>query len=242
MKITPAVLLLSILNITVYLTTIIVLSIFNYDLRDDLSIYPTYSENFNLYRLLTFMFTHSTDFSHIFFNLLFLIIFGCYIEKKIGFNKFILFYVSCSLVGFIYINQGYHVLKTDLNKKFNTLGLSINKIKFVNKRVRYDCRTNLTSKQLEVIDDYNYVFSKSFGASCSVFGIIVFYFLSNLTNYRKILLSIISGYLLYDNIYGFFNSDIIYSNKFYGHFGGMFAGLLFFLLFHVLRIKKPASK
>jgi len=239
MKITPAVLLVSILNLSVYLTTIVVLLIFNYDLRDDLSVYPTYSENFSLYRLLTFMFTHSTDFSHIFFNLLFLIIFGCYVEKKIGYRNFILFYVFCSLISFIFINHGYGTLKSDLDKKINTIKLNPLKIKMENGVARYDSDIKLSSAQSNAIKNYGYVLSKSLGSSCSVFGIVIFYFLSNLTNYRKFLFSLISGYLIFANIIGFLDVNILNSNSFYGHFGGMVIGLLFFIMCNIIKIKNP---
>lgn len=240
MKITPAVLLLSILNLVIYFSTLFTLFIFNYDLRDDLSIYPTYSENFNLHGIITYMFVHSTNLSHIFFNLLFLIIFGCYVEKKLGFYNFIVFYVTCSIFSFFFINQGYHLLKSDMEKKLTSAGLDCKKIYLENDVVKYESNSVLELRQDKLINNYGYVLGKSCGASCSVFGIIIFYFLGNFLNFRKFLLTILSGCLIIGNIIGFFQSDLLSSNNFYGHFGGLVFGILVYTYF-CFKTKTPKT-
>ena len=71
-------------NISIYLLCLITLYGFNYKLQNYLGFYPTYSENFNPLQLITDMFTHSTDVNHIFFNMLFFLIFAPFVENKIG--------------------------------------------------------------------------------------------------------------------------------------------------------------
>lgn len=52
--------------------------------------------DFQVFQLVTYMFVHA-NFTHLFFNMFALWMFGCVVERVWGGNKFILFYLSCGV-------------------------------------------------------------------------------------------------------------------------------------------------
>jgi len=76
-----------------------------------LSMIPTFVLNGYVYQVFTYMFVHS-NFSHIFFNMLSLFIFGQALEKRLGTREFLLFYLLVgtlsgifSFVSFLFLGQ-----------------------------------------------------------------------------------------------------------------------------------------
>ncbi len=70
-----------------------------------------------LYTLITAMFLHS-GFAHIFFNMLYLYIFGNNVEDSMGHGRFILFYVLCGILA------SFAHIYTDPSSQIPTLGAS----------------------------------------------------------------------------------------------------------------------
>ncbi|MGL4347169.1 MAG: rhomboid family intramembrane serine protease [Chitinophagaceae bacterium] len=61
-------------------------------------LYPFYSPLFHFYQLFTHAFLHA-NFTHLFFNMLGLFMFGSLIERVIGAQRFLFFYFACVLGG-----------------------------------------------------------------------------------------------------------------------------------------------
>ena len=92
----PVVKNLLIINGIFYLATIIAEQKFNYDLSDFLGLHYFGSEKFRPHQIITYMFMHG-GFSHIFFNMFALWMFGNALENYWGGKKFLIFYVVCGL-------------------------------------------------------------------------------------------------------------------------------------------------
>lgn len=90
MKISKSVGEIIIFNIILFL---LCSSFFQDFVYDNLSVFPPSSLNFEPFQLITYQFLHS-NFDHLFFNLLFLFIFGSAVEQYFGRFKFWLFYLS----------------------------------------------------------------------------------------------------------------------------------------------------
>lgn len=70
----------------------------NYPLTYWLGLSRVFMVNFHAFwQFLTYMFVHQT-FAHLFFNMLALVMFGLALERKIGSNEFLVFYLVCGLV------------------------------------------------------------------------------------------------------------------------------------------------
>ena len=99
-RITPVVKWLLIINIAVFLPSLLSKTIGNFTLRW-FSVWPESTGTaLQLWRVITYQFMHSTDdFSHIFFNMLVLFFFGPMLEGVWGSRKFLSFYLICGAAG-----------------------------------------------------------------------------------------------------------------------------------------------
>ncbi|MGD1840698.1 MAG: rhomboid family intramembrane serine protease [Thermonemataceae bacterium] len=96
-RLTPAVRILLLINIAMYLATMALLST-GLDLNRELGLYSFISERFKPYQFLTYMFLHSTNsFLHIFGNMFGLVVFGNLLEQVLGTNRFFMLYFVCGL-------------------------------------------------------------------------------------------------------------------------------------------------
>lgn len=95
-KIPPIVLNLLIINGLFFLATIVFGSNQNIDLNRMLGIHYFDSSLFEPYQVITSMFCHG-DFSHLFFNMFALWMFGTVIEHRMGSINFLKFYLICGL-------------------------------------------------------------------------------------------------------------------------------------------------
>ena len=87
-----------------------------FDLVNLFGLHFIFAEDFHIYQLVTYLFLHG-DFSHLFFNMFSLWMFGCIIERTMGFKRFLLYYFVCGIgagicqelwqLGQFYID-GYH--------------------------------------------------------------------------------------------------------------------------------------
>ena len=66
------------------------------DLDDVLGLHFVLASRFHLYLMFTYMFMHAS-WSHIFFNMFAVWMFGCTIENHMGSRKYLLFYLTCGL-------------------------------------------------------------------------------------------------------------------------------------------------
>ncbi|MDD4142068.1 MAG: rhomboid family intramembrane serine protease [Bacteroidales bacterium] len=87
---------LLIINILVYLATFFFQGVFHIDLNEILGLHFPGSSAFKPYQFITYMFAHGS-FSHLFFNMFALWMFGCVIENSLGSKKFLLYYLVCGL-------------------------------------------------------------------------------------------------------------------------------------------------
>ncbi|MBQ8656575.1 MAG: rhomboid family intramembrane serine protease [Prevotella sp.] len=87
---------LLIINALVFVVTLLPLS--TLDVTRDFGLYYFQSPDFHFYQLLTYMFVHSSQsFSHIFFNMFALWMFGRVMENVWGPRKFLFYYLLCGL-------------------------------------------------------------------------------------------------------------------------------------------------
>lgn len=110
-RIPPVVKNLILINIIMYIATVIIGNV----MYEKLALFPFSSPLFRPYQLITHMFMHG-GFWHIFFNMYTLFFFGCILENVWGGKKFMLFYLVTGLgaalchSGVMYL-EGLHALR-----------------------------------------------------------------------------------------------------------------------------------
>lgn len=86
---------LLIINVVVFLATYLMQNI-GADLNSILGLHFILAPDFQAYQLLTYMFAHG-GWSHIFFNMFALWMFGCIVERTWGARKFLFYYIACGI-------------------------------------------------------------------------------------------------------------------------------------------------
>lgn len=86
---------LLIINVLMFLATI-VLGRVGVDLGQLLGLHFFLASDFHFYQLFTYMFMHG-GFTHLFFNMFALFMFGCMVERLLGERRFIVYYLVCGL-------------------------------------------------------------------------------------------------------------------------------------------------
>lgn len=86
---------LLIINVAVFVATYLFRS-FGVDLNNVLGLHFFLAPDFHIYQLFTYMFAHG-GFSHIFFNMFALWMFGCIVERTWGPKKFLTYYIVCGV-------------------------------------------------------------------------------------------------------------------------------------------------
>lgn len=87
---------LLIINLVVWLATMVLRQRGIIELNDWLGLHFWKGSEFNVFQLLTYMFMHA-DFSHIFFNMFSLWMFGSLLERALGSKRYLFYYISCGL-------------------------------------------------------------------------------------------------------------------------------------------------
>lgn len=101
MNLTPAVKNIIIINVLIYLACFVVPG-----LNDALTGYYFASPNFRPWQIVTHMFMHSQyDFTHIFFNMYALYLFGTALENYWGTKRFVIYYMTCG-IGAFFLHMG----------------------------------------------------------------------------------------------------------------------------------------
>ncbi|MDG2464216.1 MAG: rhomboid family intramembrane serine protease [Crocinitomicaceae bacterium] len=92
---------LLLINIALFILTIIFMGNGGFDLSQYLSSHYVGTTLFEPYQIVTHMFMHSNaDIMHIFFNMFLLVIFGSHLERVWGPKHFFIFYISCGIGAF----------------------------------------------------------------------------------------------------------------------------------------------
>lgn len=86
---------LLIVNVVVFLATYLFRTM-GVDLNNILGLHFFLAPDFHIYQLFTYMFAHG-GFSHIFFNMFALWMFGCIVERTWGPKKFLTYYIVCGV-------------------------------------------------------------------------------------------------------------------------------------------------
>ena len=86
---------LLIINLVVFLATYL-MEVIGIDLNSILGLHFMLAPDFHIYQLFTYMFAHG-GFSHIFFNMFALWMFGCIVERTWGPRKFLFYYIVCGV-------------------------------------------------------------------------------------------------------------------------------------------------
>lgn len=86
---------LLIINLLVFVANMVV-SLPGGDINDLCGLHFFMAPDFHVYQLFTYMFLHA-GFTHIFFNMFALWMFGCVIERVWGSRKFLFYYISCGV-------------------------------------------------------------------------------------------------------------------------------------------------
>jgi membrane associated rhomboid family serine protease len=227
------------INISVNFLFIFSNQIFNYDLNDFFGAYRTGCNDFNIFQILTFMFCHSLDLSHLTFNLFFFLIFAPKISKIIGDKKTIVLYVLSGIISFIFFNHKMNLQNKEISNKLINSGIKIENIKenyYEEKNINEFASYNRDQKYL--IDKFKMTNKPLIGASGSIFAFMIIYPFFFYTKKFSILPNIIlllNVYLLIDML---INDYFYCSGTAFGHLGGVVGGLIFLFFIIFLNKKK----
>lgn len=160
MNLTPAVKNIIIINVLVFLACFVVPG-----LADNLTGYYFASPNFRPWQIVTHMFMHSmSDFTHIFFNMYALYLFGTALENYWGTKKFVIYYMTCG-IGAFFLHMG--VSYFEIQKMMQTLS---------DKEIYQVMITGLEegrSYKVQMVELYSAINTGVVGASGAVFGVLL---------------------------------------------------------------------
>lgn len=225
------------LNILVYVLFTLLFFLTGIELHRFFAVYPTYSENFHFYQIITCMFVHSIEPTHVIMNLIFVFTLVPNIEKRIGLKNLVISFIIIGITAFISVNFSYHNNKQTIEKQINDIGIDVSDIKLnnSNSQVSQDYLITFEQKRFDTIEQYNHIISKSYGVSGFLFGIILLYVMFNIFNLRKILVVILCLYMMITTFTGVVNPPTILNGSHFAHFGGLVGGLMVYIY---LKIKK----
>lgn len=107
-QITPAVKNILIVNFLVWVASLVLQQSMGFDLNDKFGLHYFMSERFSPIQLLTYMFLHGS-FSHIFFNMLAIFMFGRMIEQSWGTQRFLVYYFVTGIgAGLVHMATQYY--------------------------------------------------------------------------------------------------------------------------------------
>ncbi len=232
---------LLIINIVIWLAMALITPVNNI-LSEYGALYYFTSDNFIPTQLFTYMFIHAS-FTHLFFNMLALFMFGVTMERVLGGAKFLFYYISCGL-GAALVQEGvFAIMINHYASIFENAGS-------VTALLRHSMVTNAelmrigVSPMEPVIQDiFNLYHTPTVGASGAIFGILLaFGFM--FPNVRIYLLIppipmkakvFVLVYALIELSLGIYNSQADTVAHF-AHLGGMLFGLLILLYWRKNRI------
>lgn len=160
MNLTPAVKNIIIINVLIYLACFVVPG-----LNDALTGYYFASPNFRPWQIVTHMFMHSQyDFTHIFFNMYALYLFGTALENYWGTKRFVIYYMTCGVGAFfLHMGVGYF----EIQKMMQVLS---------DKEIYQVMITGLEegkAYKVQMVELYSAINTGVVGASGAVFGVLL---------------------------------------------------------------------
>lgn len=160
MNLTPAVKNIIIINVLIYLACFVVPG-----LNDALTGYYFASPNFRPWQIVTHMFMHSQyDFTHIFFNMYALYLFGTALENYWGTKRFVIYYMTCG-VGAFFLHMG--VSYFEIQKMISVLS---------DREIYQVMITGLEegkAYKVQMVELYSAINTGVVGASGAVFGVLL---------------------------------------------------------------------
>ena len=219
------------INVLINIICVLFYAFADIDLITYLAAYPTYSEKFNPLTIFTSIFVHAYGLWHIIPNMVLFLIFAPFVVKKLGTKKFILSYFFIGLISYFFVNYAYHKNKKVIEKSITEIGVNVEDIKIYNGQVDENYVEKFDSNNQEIILNYNYVTSRTYGNSGCVYGIIVIYLFFNILKIRKILYLLIGGFFVLLEILVFNIDSNILDGTAYAHTGGILAGVIVTFLY-----------
>ncbi len=225
------------LNIMFYIVSLVLASN-GTDLTRNLGAHYFNSILFEPYQIVTHMFMHSlTDFFHILFNMLLLVMFGGHLERVWGSKKYFIFYIACGLGAFVLYNSigvwQIMELKTQLINDGYDLTVLNNKVS----EMRFNSiNINSDNSQLLLENYISMTFSHLVGASGAIFGLLAG-FAMLFPNTELMLLFppipikakyLIGGYLAFEIYSSIFRSNDQIAHL--AHVGGAIVGIILILI------------
>ena len=228
---------LLLLNVMFFVVSLIVASN-GTDLTRELGAHYFNSYFFRPYQAITHMFMHSlTDYFHIIFNMLLLVMFGAHLERVWGSRRYFIFYIACGLGAFVLYNSIGVIqimeLKNQLIADGYDMGILDNKIGNGNFDAIF---LNSENSQLLVEDYIGMTYSHLVGASGAIFGLLAG-FAMLFPNTELMLLFppipikakyLIGGYLLFEVYNSIYRSGDQIAHL--AHVGGAIVGIVFILV------------
>jgi membrane associated rhomboid family serine protease len=149
-----------IINVLIYLACFVVPG-----LSENLTGYYFASPNFRPWQIVTHMFMHSmSDFTHIFFNMYALYLFGTALENYWGTKKFVIYYMTCG-IGAFFLHMG--VSYFEIQKMMHAL---------TDRDIYQVMITGLEegkAYKVQMVDLYSAINTGVVGASGAVFGVLL---------------------------------------------------------------------
>ena len=164
---------LLLLNVMLYIVSLFLASN-GLDLGQYLGAHYFNSALFQPYQIITHMFMHSlTDFFHILFNMLLLVMFGAHLERLWGPKRFFIFYFASGLGAFLLYNSIGVWELMELKKSLISMGYDIDVLnhKITNNYLE-DIEVKMPYHREALQQYYNYTVSNMVGASGALFGVL----------------------------------------------------------------------
>lgn len=237
-SLTPVVKNILIINVILFIATLVLRHSMNIDLTDILGLHYINAHNFAPYQIITHMFMHApNDFTHILFNMLVVWMFGSVLEKVLGAKKFIIYYIITGIGAAI-----FQELTTYIQIHYTELSMMANQIAEV-KNNGYQALQNNQNFVDPLMAKLNMLYNTpTIGASGAGFGILLaFTYLFPNVEMELMFIPIpikakflIPGIAVLEFFYGItgINSNIAH----FAHLGGMVFG--FFLIIYWKRKAK----
>jgi membrane associated rhomboid family serine protease len=170
---------LIIINVLVFFVVLIGVNMGNDTLPFYLSAHYFNVPSFEPYQLVTHMFMHDlNDFSHLFFNMLLLLLLGMHLERFLGAKRFFIFYIACGIgalivFNFIGIIQVYQIKQALIADGYNID--VVNEFFWGGNIKELYIHSSISN---ELLSDYGLLIRSSMlGASGAVFGLMAAFFL-----------------------------------------------------------------
>lgn len=226
-------------NILVNIIFIMCNYFFTYNLNHTFGAYPTCSENFKVFQLLTFMFSHDLNIVHLISNLVIFLLFAPSVSRVIGDKNTIMLYIFSGLISFISFNNQMNNENNFIKNKLTKSGFDVKKIKQEKSGGYTDMSVydSTNEKQKLLLDLYPFTNSCLYGASGSIFAFMIIYTFMFIKRKKSILLNLVSLVYSTQLIIMIINHNIYTLGTTSGHMGGAIGGVVFFI-FWVMRFKK----